>query len=93
MVSAENIHCENNNCKFNDRVPLVLHPELYGILFLIKIWTILVIKEDHKIIIFVKWLYFPHFSFATKWLRRKKPLANIEGQKLTFEGVQGVVQD
>jgi hypothetical protein len=47
--------CKNNNCKFSDRVPLVLHPELSGILFLIKILTILVIKEDGKIIIFVKW--------------------------------------
>jgi hypothetical protein len=30
-----------------------LHPELYGILFLAKILTVLVIKEDGKIIIFV----------------------------------------
>jgi len=34
MVCAENIHCKNNNCKFSDRVPSVLHPELHGILFL-----------------------------------------------------------
>jgi hypothetical protein len=55
MVSAEDIHCKNNNCKFSDRVPTVFCPELYGFLFLTKILTILVIKEDGKIIIFIMW--------------------------------------
>jgi len=55
MVSAENINYKHNNCKFSDRVPSVLHPALYGFLFLIKIVTMLVIKEDGKIIIFVRW--------------------------------------
>ena len=55
MVSAKNIHCKNNNCEFSDRVASVLHPELDGILFLILILTVLVMKEDGKIVIFVKW--------------------------------------